>query len=551
MEPDAAAGGGAHSCYAARFSERVAMSRETGRRHALLVGAGILCSRLFGLVRQRVFSHYFGLSDAADIFSSALRIPNFLQNLFGEGVLSASFIPVYARLLGEGRDKEAGQLAGAIAAILALLIAVIVALGVLATPYLLWLIAPGYTGHKRELTILIVRILFPGTGLLVWSAWCLGILNSHHKFFLSYVAPVVWNAAMIATMLLFSGATAERLIVYLAWGTVLGCLLQFLVQLPSVFKYAPTLRFRADLRNTHVRQVGGSFLTVAVGRGVVQISAFVDQAIATLLGQGAMAAMTTAASINMLPISLFGMAISAAELPALSRMAGPTLDDDARAGLRARLDDGLARIAFFVVPSSVAFFALGQVIVAALYQTGAFTRDDARYVWAILAGSGVGLLASTFGRLYASTYYALRDTRTPLRFALVRLTVTVAAGLASALWLPGALGLAPQWGAAGLTASAGIAGWIEFHLLRRGMQQRIGTTGVPAGMMLKLWSAAIIAAACALLVQWLLPEHGPIFAAIAVLGTYGIVYLALTLMLRIKECEALTAKLRRRLRPGN
>ncbi|KRE89673.1 virulence factor MviN [Frateuria sp. Soil773] len=524
------------------------MARETGRRHALLVAAGILCSRVLGLVRQRVFSHYLGLSDAADIFSSALRIPNFLQNLFGEGVLSASFIPVYARLLGEGRDEEAGRLAGAIASILALLIAVIVALGVLATPYLLWLIAPGYTGHKRELTILVVRILFPGTGILVWSAWCLGILNSHHKFFLSYVAPVVWNAAMIATLLLFSGAGAERLIVYLAWGTVLGCLLQFLVQLPSVLKYAPTLRFRPDLRSAHVRQVGGSFLAVAVGRGVVQISAFVDQAIATLLGQGAMAAMTAAASISMLPVSLFGMAVSAAELPALSRMAGATLDDEARAGLRARLDDGLARIAFFVVPSAVAFFALGQVIVAALYQSGAFTSDDSRYVWAILAGSGVGLLASTFGRLYASTYYALRDTRTPLRFALVRLAVTVAAGLASALWLPGVLGLAPQWGAAGLTASAGLAGWIEFHLLRRGMQRRLGPTGVAARLMLKLWGAAILAALAAVLAGRLLPPMGPIPAAIGILGTYGTAYLVLTLLLRVKESEALTAKLCRRLR---
>ncbi len=525
-------------------------SRESGRWHALMVGAGILCSRLFGLVRQRVFSHYLGLSDAADIFSSALRVPNFLQNLFGEGVLSASFIPVYARLLGEGREQEANRLAGAIAAALALLIAVLVALGVLATPYLLWLIAPGFEGHKRELTILIVRILFPGTGILVWSAWCLGILNSHHKFFLSYVAPVVWNLSMIATLLAFGGATGERLIVYLAWGTVLGCLLQFLVQLGPVLRLVPGLRLRLDLRSAPVRQVARSFVPVAIGRGVVQISAFVDQAIATLLGSGAVAAMTTAASINLLPISLFGMAISAAELPALSRMTGDTPDHEIAARLTARLNDGLARIAFFVVPSAMAFFVLGNVIVAALYQSGRFTQADSDYVWAILAGSGVGLLASTFGRLYASTYYALRDTRTPLRFALIRLAVTVATGLAGALWLPGVLGLTPRWGAVGLTASAGMAGWLEFHLLRRGMQRRIGPSGVALALMGKLWAAAALAALGAWALERVLPPLGPIPLAILVLGAYGAIYFAATLLLRIPECVALVGKLRRRLGAG-
>ena len=127
-----------------------------------------------------------------------MRVPNFLQNLFGEGVLSASFIPVYSRLLAEGEKEEADRVAGAVGAILALASAVLVLIGVLATPWLMRAIAPGFHGAKRELTILLVRILFPGAGLLVCSAWCLGILNSHRKFFLSYTAPVVWNLAMIA-----------------------------------------------------------------------------------------------------------------------------------------------------------------------------------------------------------------------------------------------------------------------------------------------------------------------------------------------------------------
>jgi len=164
------------------------------------VGSGILLSRIAGLIRERVFAHYFGNSDAADAFKAALRIPNFLQNLFGEGVLSASFIPVYAGLLAREDDEEAQRTAGAVAGLLALSTSILVLIGVLATPYLIDLIAPGFHGEKRELTIRIVRILFPGAGLLVFSAWCLGVLNSHRRFFLSYIAPVIWNAAMIATL---------------------------------------------------------------------------------------------------------------------------------------------------------------------------------------------------------------------------------------------------------------------------------------------------------------------------------------------------------------
>jgi putative peptidoglycan lipid II flippase len=198
----------------------------------------------------------------------------------------------------------------------------------------------------------------------------------------------------------------------------------------------------------------------------------------------------------------------------------------------------------------MAFFALGNVVVAALYQSGAFTSKDSYYVWAILAGSGVGLLASTFGRLYASTYYAMRDTRTPLRFALVRLAFTAVLGLASALLLPRWFGIAMQWGAVGLTASAGVAGWIEFHLLRRKMNKRLGPTGVSAAMMGKLWGAACVAALLACVVEYYLPNHGPIFRALFVLSAYGIVYFAVTYILRIKMCVELIGKITQRIGIG-
>src|SRR5215210_1281105 len=206
-------------------------------RSAVFVGAGILISRLVGLARQRIFAHYFGSSAEGDAFSAAFRIPNFLQNIFGEGALSASFIPVYAKLLAHDDEKEAAHVANAVLGILALAVALIVLAGVLTTPYIISAIAPGFKGETRELTIRLVRILFPGAGLLVLSAWCLGVLNSHRRFFLSYSAPVLWNLVIIGSLLgLSRGVPQYRLAEIAAWGSVVGSLLQLAIQLPTVMR---------------------------------------------------------------------------------------------------------------------------------------------------------------------------------------------------------------------------------------------------------------------------------------------------------------------------
>jgi putative peptidoglycan lipid II flippase len=504
---------------------------------AFFVAAGILLSRLAGLVRLRVFAHYFGLeSDAADAFNAAFRIPNFLQNLFGEGALSASFIPVYASLVSRGEQREADRVAGAVGAILGLVASALVLVGVLATPILIAAIAPGFTGEKRALTIAIVRILFPGAGLLVLSAWCLGVLNSHGRFLLSYTAPVVWNAAMIATLAAFGAqSTLPRLAVLLAWGSVAGSAMQFAVQLPSVRIVAPHVRLALDVTSKHVRAVVRNFVPVFFSRGVVQVSAYIDALLASLLPTGAVTGLANAQILYTLPVSLFGMSVAAAELPAMAGAAGA--DPHGTQAVRIRLDAGLRRIAFFVVPSAVAFLALGDVVAAALLQTGRFRHADAVYVWGILAGSAVGLLASTLGRLYSSTYYALSDTRTPLRYAIVRVALTTVLGYLFAIPLPRWLGVPAIWGAAGLTSSAGIAGWVEMLMLRRTMNARIGRTGLPSGYLIRLWLGAVSGAAVAFAIKTALPTLHPVLTAVCVLGPYGLVFLGAMMALRVPEAS--------------
>jgi putative peptidoglycan lipid II flippase len=510
----------------------------------LLVAVGIFISRIFGLVRVRVFSHYFGLaSEAADAFNAGFRIPNLLQNLFGEGALSGSFIPVYARVLAAEGEDEADRVAGAVAGLLALTVSVIVLCGVVTSPWLIDLIAPGFEGAKRDLAIHIVRILFPGAGLLVVSAWCLGILNSHHKFFLSYAAPVVWNVAMIAALVALGGrADLDRLAIILAWASVAGSALQVAVQVPTVSRLLSRFRPSLDVRSPHVREVIRNFWPVLFSRGVVQISAYVDQLIGSLLPTGAVTGLTNVQLLYTLPVSLFGISVSAAELPGMSRATGD--DASVASHLRTRLGAGLQQVAYFVVPSAVAFAALGDLVAGTILQTGRFRHEDAVYVWGILAASSIGLLASTFGRLYSSTYWALRDTRTPLRYAIVRVALTATCGYFAALYGPALFGIEARWGAAGLTASSALCGWVELFLLRRTLSRRIGPVHLPAGFLLKLLAASASGAGVAWLIKIALPMGWPVLRGAATLGPFGLVYVGMTVLFGVPQARSLLRRLR-------
>jgi putative peptidoglycan lipid II flippase len=205
--------------------------------------------------------------------------------------------------------------------------------------------------------------------------------------------------------------------------------------------------------------------------------------------------------------------------------------------LRTRLDRGLGRIAYFVIPSAAAFLLLGGEIASGLYQGGAFTSESAQWVWAALAGAAVGLLAGTMGRLYSSASYALGDTTSPLRYALVRVSFGAVVGWASALVLPGLLGVDARWGIAALTASSGVAAWIEFLLLRGAVTRRVGATGVPVGRIASLWLCALLPAAAAFALSRQLPTWTAWLRAGAVLSVFGLGYLLLTRLARLDDAR--------------
>jgi putative peptidoglycan lipid II flippase len=539
-------------------------SQQTASSASFLVAGGILLSRLAGLVRERVFAMYFGTSLYADVFRAGLRMPNVLQNLLGEGTLSASFIPVYAELLEQGREKEAGRVAGAIFALLLAIAGLLALIGVLMAPLLVSIFLPGFEGERRELSITVSRILFPMAGVLVLSAWSLGILNSHRRFFIPYVAPVLWNAAMIATLLLLGGTMSpDRLVVALSWGALLGGGLQFLVQLPWVLRLDRHLRIGWGTRIAEVRETVRNAGPAILGRGVVQLSGWLDMVLASFLAAGAVAAIGYAQVLYVLPVSLFGMSVAAAELPELSRQRSEAVEV-----LRERTRAGLRRVTFYVVPSVVGFLALGDVIVAALYQTGEFGRQDTLLVYFTLIGYTIGLLASTTTRLFSSTFFALRDTKTPARYAAVR--VASAAILGATLMLqfepvrplgsdgiqigPGFLAdytlNGQPLGAVGLALGAGIAAWIELVLLRRALEPRIGSVALGGGLWVRMAGSALAGAAVGWGLRLLLPPLHPILTGVLVLGGFGVTYYVLSALLGLNESRIVTDRLLKIIRRG-
>ncbi len=506
------------------------------------VAAGIMLSRLAGLVREMVFARFFGTSIAADAWSAASRMPNVLQNLLGEGTLSASFIPQYAKLLEEGREEDAGRLAGAIFALLLALAGGLALVGVLLAPVLVTIFAPGFDGLQRELTVRLVRIVFPMAGVLVLSAWALGIQNSHRRFFVPYVAPVVWNGAMVVALLIWGGVLPQDdLVMVLGFGALIGGLLQFLIQLPWVLRLERSLRIGWAPGMREVRATVRNAAPAILARGVVQLSSYVDIILGSLLVAGSVATLRYGTAIYILPLSLFGMSVAAAELPELSRRRNQAMEV-----LRQRVVRSLRQIGFLVIPSAIGYIAIGNYLVAAIFQRGDFTATDTIWVHTVLISYSIGLVASTGSRLYSSAYFALEDTRTPAKYAIIR--VASAAAMGATLMLIGRnyeFAGAPL-GAAGLALGSGLGSWIEWNLLRLELRKRMGNVVPAASVLARMAASAVAAAAAGLGVAHILPDLPHLVTGGVVLGVYGTTYFAVATALGLPEVRQIIGRILRR-----
>ena len=537
----------------------------------LLVALGIGASRLAGLGRETVASRLLGNTAAGDAFAVAMRIPNMLQNLLGEGVLSASFVPVYSRLLddanSEGGDREdPGRVAGAVAAALMAIVGLaVVLIWSLARP-ITFVLAPGIVGDERfDLAVSLVRITTVGTGFAVLSAWCLGVLNSHRRFFVAYAAPVLWNAVQIgalvvAWILVFDLDGVARA---LAWGVAGGGLAQLLVQLPLTVRLARGLRLRWIRGHAGLREVRRRFGPAVLGRGVVQVSAFLDQILATLLATGAIAALFRAQILYLLPVSLFAMSIAAAELPEMSRLA----DDPVALAHRTRL--AMRRVAFWMLMTAVVYVAAGDLVVGLLFEGGVFESTDTVLVWFVVGTYALGLPATGVSRVLQNACYARGDTAGPARIAAIRVAAAAAVGTvvmfpldrivvgpdgllgaADAIGLAWALPAAERalddvvrLGAVGLALGSAVAAWTEITLLSRRLglvddvRSALGTPATAGAV-----SFAATAALKLLVDGWPVILSAPLVATAAVL-----VYTVVAYRSGVAEAQLLLQPLRRAL----
>ncbi len=456
----------------------------------MVVGAGIFLSRIVGLLRNLLFARYFGAGVASDAYTAAFKIPNAVRNLLGEGTLSASFVPVYSKMLARGDEKASRALAGAILGLLLAAVSVLTLVGIAIAPWLTTFLAAGFDDATQALTTRLTRVLFPMTGLMVLSGWCLGIQNSHRRFFWSYASAALWSIAQIALLLVWGSRASDmvQLSVWLAWATLVGAALQVGAQLPEVMRLVWPLPVSLSTMADGVKQTLRNVLPVVTALGVVQISSFVDLQIASWLPSGAATNMGYANNIALLPVSLFGVSVAAASLPEFSRDSGSLAMD----ALLERLRGGWQRILFYIIPSTVAFTAFGDYCVGILYRGGKFGAQEQQVVHLILAAFAVGLISFASVKLLSSAYYALQDYRTPLRASIASICVSAVASIAIAVPLR-----ASPYASAGIALGTALGSYVNLSILIRGLNRRLGslyTTTMWAGTRRILIASAVGAA---------------------------------------------------------
>ncbi|MFT7600402.1 MAG: putative peptidoglycan lipid II flippase [Acidimicrobiales bacterium] len=519
----------------------------TGQRSgSSKVAAGIAFSRVFGLIREVLIAATFGISGAGDAFRYAMRIPNVIQNLLGEGALGASFVPVYAKLIEERNESEARRVAGGVLGLLSGAILLIVAVLVILADPIISIFARGLVGETHDLAVSLTRITAVGIGFLGISAWALAVLNSHRQYFLGYAAPALWNLAQIILLGVVAiiglvanngGPETDTIAVWLAIAVVVGSVLQLGVMIPRVRVLTqgatPHLRREGEVA-TVLRRFGP-----AVGaRGVIQISSLIDGFLASFLAAGALSTIALALPLYLLPISVFGFSVATAELTEMSRRS------DQASVVAGRVQLGLRKVSLAAGLSAAVLFFGGRAIAATLYQwpneilgRSSISSDDSIVLGWTLAAYALALPAAMSARVTQNALYALGEVSKPARIAVIRVVVTIVVavlvifqadritvidGVMSG-WSD--LGSWPLWdplsedirtdktitraGPIGLGLAALVSAWVEWILLRRALETKIGTSA-KSGLALPIFAAAFAAGIVIWSIQVWLPLGAPI-----------------------------------------
>ena len=419
-----------------------------------LVSGMTLLSRVTGLARESLKATAFGAGLQMDAFEAAFRLPNLLRRLFAEGAFSQAFVPILAEYHRQRGIDATRTLVGKVGTLLALVLLVVTALGVIAAPWLVYLLAGGFAKipGKVELTAEMIRIVFPYILFVSLTSLAGGVLNVYRRFAIPAFTPVLLNVAIIAAAL-WLAPHVDPPIVALAWGVFAGGIAQLVFQIRPLYKLGMLPRVSFDFRDPGVRRVLIAMGPAVIGVSAAQISALINTQLAALLGNGAISWITYADRLMEFPSALLGVALGTILLPSLAKHHS----DANHAQYSALLDWGL-RLAFLLaLPAAVALWLLSLPLVTTLYQYGRFTVDDAMRTREALLGYSVGLLALILVKILAPGFYARQVMRTPVKIAFLTVVITQVLAVLFA-WT---LGLGP----AGLTLATSVGACVNAGLL--------------------------------------------------------------------------------------
>ncbi|MFN2383058.1 MAG: murein biosynthesis integral membrane protein MurJ [Gemmatimonadota bacterium] len=510
--------------------------RPSTGRATLIVMFGIGVSRVFGLVREQVVAFYFGRAAVYSAFVAAYKIPNLVRVLLGEGNLSASLIPVLTERMRGDDPAPARELAQRVLGLLLLIVLVLTLAGMAAAPALAWIVAPGFDPALRALVARLIVVLFPTSAFMIVGAWCMGVLHAHGRFFWPNFAPLFWSVVSASALVAFVGRIELDPVYVLAWGVVGGSAAQLLVQLPATRAALGTLRPRGGWREPGVQRVVALFLPMLLGSGVAQLASVIDIEIASFLGTASVATLAYAQRLYLLPLSLFGVAIAQVALPALAHEGA-----ERPAAIRAALSTAWRRMAFLTLPALLVLVAFGYPAVSVLFEHGRFEAADSAAVARVTAAYAVGLLAYGSVRLFAATFHAVQDTRTPVRIAIGALALNVALGVALAFVL----------GTPGIALAAALAATVNAVLLGRRLRGRLGGWLDPAvrrDLARMALALAVAGASGAWPYLWMMSrwsgwEFLPRFGATAALyGGIGVIYLGTARALGVADARTLSLR---------
>ena len=401
----------------------VAENKRVSTRATGVVGIAILCSRMLGLLREVIFASLFGASKNMDAFLTAFRAPNMLRDLFAEGALSTAFVTTFSSRIATDGDQSAWQLASKVATLTVVFMSALTVLGVIFAPALITVLAPGFAPDKAELTILLTRIMFPFILLVSLAALVMGMLNAKNVFGMPAMASSFFNLGSIIGGVGFGWLLdphfGSRALIGLSLGTLVGGLLQLLVQLPPLARVGFRFKPDFDWRDPGVRKIISLMVPATIAASAVQVNVAVNSGFASGLGDGPMTWLNIAFRLMQLPLGLFGVAIATVTLPLVSRSAA--LGNTAE--FRGAIAHSLRLVMLLTIPSTIGLIILAEPIISLIYQHGRFTAESMRETAAALRFYAIGLAAYSGVKVLAPAFYAVGKKQLPMLVSLLSIAV--------------------------------------------------------------------------------------------------------------------------------